>query len=72
LIRWFLEVLGLGVALTSMGWILGHLIAFAVLGRVLVGEDNKTIILAEIGLVSVGICCLAASYVGRLSGRFSD
>ena len=70
LVRWFLEVLGLGVALASMGWILGHLIAFAVLGRVLVGEDNRTVVFAEIGLVAVGICCLASSYIGRLTGRF--
>jgi len=55
-----------------MGWILGHLIAFAVLGRVLVGEDNKAIVFAEIGLVAVGICCLASSYVGRLSGQVSE
>lgn len=72
MVRWFLEVLGLGVALTSMGWILGHLIAFAVLGRVLVGDDNKPVVFAEIGLVTLGICCLAASYVGRVAGRFSE
>ncbi len=70
--RWLLEVVGLGVALTSMGWILGHLIAFAVLGRVLVGEDNKSVIIAEIGLVGLGVFCLAASYVDRIVGRFSD
>ncbi len=64
--RWIIEAVGLGVGLTSMGWILGHLIAFAVLGRVLVGEDNRTVVFFEIGLVSLGILCLAASYVGHL------
>lgn len=70
--RWFLEAVGISVALTSMGWILGHLIAFAVLGKVLVGEDNKGVVFAEIGLLAMGICCLAVSYVGRIAGRFSD
>ena len=67
--RWILETVGLGVALTSMGWILGHLIAYAVLGEVLVGEANKMVVFAEIGLMSTGICCLATSYVEHLLRR---
>ncbi len=69
--KWYLEVLGLGLALTSMGWILGHLIAFAFLGSVLVGEPNRAIDLAEIGLISVGIFLVSMSYVERLSGSTS-
>ena len=64
--RWILETVGLGIALTSMGWVLGHLIAFAVLGEVIVGEENKMVVLAEIGMISAGICCLAATYVEHL------
>lgn len=64
--RWILETVGLGIALTSMGWVLGHLIAFAVLGEVLVGEGNRMVVLAEIAMVSTGICCLAVTYVEHL------
>ena len=51
------EVVGAGVALGCIVWVLGHLIAFDFYGSFMVGESNKFILYGEITLVSFGLLC---------------
>ena len=51
------EVIGVGVALGCIVWVLGHLVAFDFYGYFIVGESNKLILYSEIVLVSLGLLC---------------
>lgn len=56
------ESMGIGVALACIGWALAHLIVFLSYGYVLVGENNKILLVAEITLTSIGLFCLLTTF----------
>ncbi len=51
------ETIGLGVAVASIFWVLINLFAFFFLGYVLVGEENRLVLVSEIALVTFGLFC---------------
>jgi hypothetical protein len=70
LIRIFREAMGIGIALACISWVLLHLIIFFFYGYVLVGETNKTILVGEVALTSIGLFCLLITfYKDRFSSR---
>jgi hypothetical protein len=56
------ETVGVGVALTCIFWVLGHLAAFYFFGYILVGEENRLILLGEIALISAGSFCFLTDF----------
>lgn len=57
-----IRVIGFGVALGCIIWVLGHLVAFNFFGYFIVGESNKFILYGEIALVSFGLLCFIKTY----------
>ena len=57
----FRDLVGLSVALASMGWVLFHLVGFFFRGYILVGESNQFVLVAEFVLTSVGLTCFIMS-----------
>ena len=55
-----IRAVGLGIAITSMLWILLHLIAFSLFPYIMVGETNPIILAAEIILITSGFVCFIA------------
>ena len=62
------RIIGVGVALTCILWILGHLIAFSMFGYILVGETNKLILLMEILFIASGLTCFLIDFIKREKG----
>lgn len=60
LVRTLIEIVGAGVAIACVVWVLWHLVAF-LNGYVLVGESNKLILLGEVAIVSFGLLCFLIS-----------
>ncbi len=52
--------IGLGVAAASIFWVLINLFAFYLFGYVLIGEENRLILISEIVLVTFGLFCFLA------------
>lgn len=50
-------VMGIGVALACIFWVLGHLVAFYFFGHILVGEENGLVLFSEITLITSGLLC---------------
>lgn len=68
LLRNFSEAVGLGVALTCIGWVLFHLIGFFFYGYILVGESSLPILLGEVAITLFGLFCfLVTLYEDKLS-----
>ena len=59
------DLVGLSVALASMGWVLFHLVGFFFRGYILVGESNQFVLVAEFVLTSVGLTCFIMSLCER-------
>jgi hypothetical protein len=59
------DLVGLSVALASMGWVLFHLVGFFFRGYVLVGESNQFILVTEFILTTVGLTCFIMSLCER-------
>ena len=59
------EVIGAGVALGCIVWVLGHLLAFDFFGYFMVGESNKFILYSEIALVFFGLICFVKNVFSR-------
>lgn len=59
------ELVGLSVALASMGWVLFHLVGFFFRGYILVGESNQFILVTEFILTSAGLTCFIMSLCER-------
>ena len=61
-VRMVVETVGVGVALACIFWVLGHLAAFYFFGYILVGEENRLILLGEIALISSGFFCFLTDF----------
>ena len=65
-IQKLVEVIGAGVALGCIVWVLGHLLAFDFIGYFMVGESNKLILYGEIALVFFGLICFIKTFFQHL------
>lgn len=62
--QFFLTVMGFGVAVACMLWVIGHLVCMLLNGNMLIGEPNKSILLVEIMVTSIGAVCLCKVVFG--------
>lgn len=67
-----IEVMGVGVALGCIIWVLGHLVAFVFYGSFMVGESNKLVLYGEIALVSLGLACFVIKTFFRDKNKTRD
>jgi cation transporter-like permease len=63
------ETIGLGVATASIVWVLVNLFAFYLFGYVLVGEENRLILISEIALITFGLFCFLADLRLRITSE---
>ena len=63
------ETIGLGVATASIFWVLVNLFAFYLFGYVLIGEENRLILISEIALVTFGLFCFLADLRLRITSE---
>ena len=61
--RLTVEIIGVGVALACIFWVLGHLVAFYFFGYVLIGEGNRLVLFSEIALITLGLLCFLTIFV---------
>lgn len=59
------EIVGVGVGLACISWVLVHLVAFYFFGYILIGEGNKLVLFCEIALISLGLLCFLTDFVEK-------
>jgi len=63
------EVIGVGVAIACIFWVLGHLAVFYFSGYIVVGEENRIVLFGEIALITSGLLCFIADFWFRKTSK---